>query len=251
MSGPEQIKIKSVGLGNDDWPILENLWNFYEKKGIKTVFFSVGSSERAMADLEIAETLGCPLHIFEVRKEGLTGWSEVQQILKSRKNPDIPLPFSENVNTKWVLPKNIRVQEAIPGPFSGTMEVSDVSYPLLSWDACVQKATSTMNLNEPRIDILKVSLGLGLEKSLVYSLLDTPYRPGLLLIEWTQSPDSDLFTTLSAGHLQNSGYTLLAKKGNHFLYFYNDRCMYEVCSWEQNNVDNPLVAEIVKSTSRT
>lgn len=249
MSTIESIKIKSIGIANDEWPILENLWNFYEKKGIKTVFFSVGSSPRAMADLEIAETLGCPVHIFEVRKEGIDGWNEVQQILKSRKSPDSPSPFSESANTKWVLPKNIRVQNAIPGTFSGSMEISDVSYPVLSWDQCIKNATQTMNIPESRIDILKISLGLGIEKNVLYSLLDTGYRPGLILVEWTEAPDSNIFTTLCAGHLQNSGYTLLAKKGNHFFYLYNDRCLYELCSWEQNNVENPMIAEILKATS--
>lgn len=244
-----QIKIKSIGLQNDNWPILDNLWNFYEKKGIKTVFFSVGSSERAFADLEIAETLGCPIHIFEVREDLIQGWNEVQQILKSRKSPDSPLPFSEKVDTKWVLPKNIRVQNVLPGAFSGTIEIASSSYPVQTWEKCIQTATATMNLQDQRIDILKISLGMGIEKNLLYSLLDTGFRPGMILVDWTETPDSNLFTTLCAGHLQNSGYTLLAKMGNRFVYFYNDRCIYELCSWEQNNVDNPLVAEIVKATS--
>lgn len=246
-----QIKIKSVGIENDKWPILENLWNFYEKKGIKTVFFSVGSSEKAFADLDIAETLGCPIHIFEVRESAVNGWNEVQQILKSRKSPDSPLPFSEKVDTKWVLPKNIRIQNVLPGAFSGTMEIESTSYPVQSWEKCIKTATGSMNLEEQRIDILKISMGLGLERPLLFSLLDTGFRPGILLIDWSESPDSSLFTTLCAGHLQNSGYTLLAKHGNHYLYFFYDRSVYELCSWEQNNVENPLVAEIVKAVSAT
>lgn len=246
-----QIKVKSIGLQNDNWPILDNLWNFYEKKGIKTVFFSVGSSERAFADLEIAETLGCPIHIFEVRENLIQGWNEVQQILKSRKSPDSPLPFSEKVDTKWVLPKNIRVQNVLPGSFNGTVEIASTSYPVQTWEKCIQNAISTMNLQEQRIDILKICLGMGIERNMLFSILDTGFRPGMILVDWTETPDTNLFTTLCAGHLQNSGYTLLAKMGNRFVYFYNDRCIYELCSWEQNNIDNPLVAEIVKATSGT
>jgi hypothetical protein len=251
MAGSNQIKIKSIGIQNNKWPILDNLWNFYEKKGIKTVFFSIGSSENAFADLEIAETLGCPIHIFEVRESAMNGWNEVQQILKSRKSPDSPLPFSEMVDTKWVLPKNIRIQNTLPGTFTGTMEIESTSYPVTTWEKCIQTAVSSMNLTEQRIDILKISLGLGIERSLLFSLLNTGFRPGLLLIDWTDAPDSNLFSTLCAGHLQNSGYTLLAKHGNHFLYFFYDRSVYELCSWEQNNVENPLVAEIVKAVSGT
>lgn len=245
-----QIKIKSIGVQNDNWPMVDNLWNIYEKKGTKTVFFTIGSSEKAFSDLEIAETLGCPIHIFEVRESVVAGWNEVQQILKSRKSPDSPLPFSEKVDTKWVLPKNIRIQNVLPAAFSGTIEIASSQYPVLNWEACVQKAISSMNVADQRIDILKISLGLGLEKSVLYSLLDTGFRPGIILVDWTESPDSNLFTTLCAGHLQNSGYTLLAKLGNRFLYYYNDRCLYELCSWEKNNVDNPIVDEIVKATTK-
>ncbi len=84
---------------------------------------------------------------------------------------------------------------------------------------------------------------------MIYSLLDSPFRPGILLVEWSAMPDDDLQTTLCAGHLQNCGYTLLAKKLNRFFYIYNDRCMYEICSWETNKVENPMVAELSKVLS--
>lgn len=251
MSSDNKIKVKSIGLENDNWPIFENLWNLFEKKGVKTVFFSVGSSAKAMADLEIAETLGCPLHIFEVRESATKDWNEVQQILKSRKSPDSPSPFSEKVDTKWVLPKNIRMHNVLPGAFTGSIEIESVNYPMQTWEKCVQTAITSMNLPDQRIDILKISLGLGIEKSILYSLLDTGFRPAVVLVEWTEAPDSNLFTTLCAGHLQNSGYSLMAKYGNHFLYYFIDKCAYELCSWEQNNVENPLVAELVKAISAT
>jgi len=60
-------------------------------------------------------------------------------------------------------------------------------------------------------------------------------------------PDSDLQTTICAGHLQNCGYTLMAKIGHNFLYMFNSDCIYEICSWESNKYDNPIVAELTNA----
>lgn len=248
--GSQVVKVKLFGVGEDTWPCLENLWDFYSKKGIKTVFLSVGATQNAGADLEIAETLGCPVHIFDVREETEKNWNEVKQILKDRKRPETASEFSEKVDTKWVLPKNIRFNKTMPFYSTGTLLVKDTSYPVTSWEACVSSALSTMNLGEERrLDICKIALGESLEKAAIYSLMDSPYRPGVLLVEWTSMPDEDLHTTLCAGHLQNCGYSLLAKRANRFFYIYNDRCMYEICSWETNKVENPMVAELSKVLS--
>ncbi len=244
------IKVKLFGADSDTWPCLENLWDFYSKKGIKTVFLSIGVTAKAVADLEIAETLGCPVHIFDVREETEKKWEQVKQILKDRKRPEGADDFTEKVDTKWVLPKNIRFNRTMPSFREGTVKIADTSYPLSTWSACVDTATTSMNLGEEkRIDICKIALGEGLEKSMIYSLLDSPFRPGILLVEWSTMPDDDLQTTLCAGHLQNCGYALLANKLNRFFYIYNDRCMYEICSWETNKVENPMVAELSKVLS--
>jgi hypothetical protein len=250
MSSSSAIKVKLFGIGEDTWPCLENLWDFYSKKGIKTVFVSIGASGTAAADLEIAETLGCPVHLFDVREETEKKWESVKQILKDRKRPEGAEEFTEKVDTKWVLPKNIRFNRTMPSFVEGTVKVGENSYSVSTWDACVEKAVATMNLgDEKRIDICKIVLGESLEKSLVYSLMDSAYRPGILLVEWSTMPDENLQTTLCAGHLQTCGYTLLAKRANRFFYVYNDRCMYEICSWETNKVENPMVAELSKLLS--
>ena len=246
----EPIKVKLVGTGEDTWPILENLWGFYTEKGVKTVFVSVGITNNAVADLDIAETLGCPVHLWDVRNEATVAWDEVRQILKDRKRSPEASAFTEGVDTKWVLPKNIRSYTGIPGFYTGTAEILSKSYPTVSLDECVKQCITSMKLDEKRIDILKISLGEGMERALLSALLNTPYRPGLILLEWSVMPDTDIFTSISAGHLQNCGYTLLSNKGNRFLYMFTDRCMYEICSWETNKVANPLVAEIITASQK-
>ncbi len=237
-----------MGVENDKWPMLERLWDLFSAKGIKTVFMSVGAGESALLDLEIAETLGCPLHIFEVRESVLKQWDDVQAILKSRKAPEVAAPFTNGVESKWVLPKNIRVHKELPSFFTGTAVLENVSYPTKDIASCVKDCINSMNLKEEnmRIDLLKICLGNEYEIPILEACLAKGFRPGLLMIEWTNLPDENLASCITAGHLQTCGYTLLGHYGNRFLYLANDKCMYEICSWQMNGIENPMVNEIVK-----
>ena len=199
-----------------------------------------------MADLDIAETLGCPLHIWNFNEAHTANWDEVRQVLKDRKRPTEASPFTEGVDTKWVLPKNVRSYTGVPGFYTAKSEGCS----MISIHDCVKQCTSSMKLDEERIDILKIALVEGWERNVLAALLDTGYRPGLIMVKWSHMPDSHLFTTLAAGHLQNCGYTLLEKDGNRFTYMFIDRCMYEICSWETNKSLNPLVTEIMTASQR-
>ena len=244
-----KIQIKLVGEGTEKWPMLEALWDFFAEKGIKTVFMSIGVGNNPHADLEIAETLGCPLHIFEVRENILKDWETIQTVLKSRKAPETPSDFLQGVDKKWVLPKNIRIHKELPSPYNGTVVLEGTSYPTKDILSCVKDCCETMGLRDEqlRIDLLKISLGNGYELPILHSILTTGSRPGLVLVEWSTLPDESMASCITAGHLQTCGYRLLAHYGNRFLYAANDRCMYEICSWQDNNVDNPMVRDIIKS----
>ena len=63
-----KIEVKLIGKEGDQWPILDKLWDYFSLKGIKVVFASIGTSSSPLTDLEIAETMGCPLHVFAVRE---------------------------------------------------------------------------------------------------------------------------------------------------------------------------------------
>ena len=68
----------------------------------------------------------------------------------------------------------------------------------------------------------------------------------MVLVNWTAAPDIDLRTTLAAGHLQNAGYRLFGKEGTRFLYYFSDNDLYQLCSWEDTRVPNPLLSELVR-----
>lgn len=237
---------------SDPFPILDRIWDIYAGKGIRTVFLTVGASKSVLPDLEIAESLGCPLNVVTLNEAEKGSWSEVAYILKERKREDSASPFSLGAETKWILPKNLRMQEAVPWWENGTIDISGCVSRTQTVRDVMQSIATTMKLkdNANRIDILKidtVASAPGFEKGLLAALLSAGYRPSIILVRWSQMPDVELSTTLAAGHLQNSGYSLIGKIDNKFLYYYTDEDLYQFCSWEGIVAVNPIVTEIVNA----
>jgi hypothetical protein len=247
-----KIPIKLVGSkGSNPIPIFEKLWDFFSLKGIKTVLISLGTSSSPLAELEIAETLGCPLHIVEYNSEKLDNWNKVTEILKNRKESDeTRCSFTSEVINKWVLPKNIRISNKLPHFFTGSIELSGNVIETINLNSYVESICSAMNISteNARVDLLNIQLGDELEQSLLYSFLNNCYRPGFIIVNYTYNPDSHLLSTMVAGHLQNVGYTLIGTENSKFLYVFNDKNAYEYCSYEQKHVENPLIEEIIKAT---
>ena len=246
--------IVTIGAGSSaPFPMFDRAWEIFADKGIRTVFVSIGNSSSSAADLDLAEGIGCPLHIVPLTEKGRAEWAEIAAILKEKKREgdNATHPFSEGAERKWILPKNIRVQEAVPSWEAGSArreaaEIVTIPVKLFADTICKE-----MKLKDDatRIDILKIDAKAewpGLEKSIVAAVLDAGYRPCILLVNWSDAPDVDLSTTLAAGHLQNSGYRLYGKEGTKFLYYFSDNDLYQLCSWEDDKVANPLLNELAR-----
>jgi len=215
----------------DPFPCVNDLYGLYAMKGVRTVFFSVGASPSCLADLEIAETIGCPINILCSTEADSKAWFEVKERLRSHKEGEEP-SFSTGAASKWVLPKNIRVfPELEAGKIFGTVE-----------NACRAMLISE---SDKRIDILKVDLPGGGERAFLYEILDGGFRPATIIVRWSSAPDSSHPTKLVAGHLQNCGYALVGKEGNKYLYYFVDNDMYSTCSWENVGAINPMVDGVV------
>ena len=251
---PQQQKLV-IGLAagtSCEFPIVDQIWDTFGGKGIRTIFLSVGSSDLALPDLELAESLGCRLHCVPLSSEEREKWGEIASILKARKREDAKFSFTEGAEKKWILPKNILIQPTLPWWGAGELQLGSEKVATeqigeqlkrICADAKIKDSTS-------RIDILKVDTSHsapGFELAFLPCLLTAGYRPSIVLVNWTEMPDTNLATTMAAGHLQNSGYRLLAKNGSRFLYYFVDANAYEYCSWEDNTVTNPLMSSIAKS----
>lgn len=257
LEAPISARIVLATIGKDSsspFPMIDRMWEIFSSKGIRTVFISVGSSTSSAPDLDIAECLGCPVHAVPLSEEQAHQWEEVAAILKERKreDPNTKYPFSEGTQAKWILPKNIRIQSSIPWWSNGSLDLSGSSRPTMSVTAMLQSICTTLKLkdNVSRIDILKldtVSVAPGLERGVLAAILDAGFRPGMVLVNWSSRPDVDLSTTIAAGHLQNCGYRLVSTLENKFLYYFTDNDIYQVCSWEDMNCNNPLVNELARA----
>lgn len=237
--------------GSNPLPIIEKLWDFYSSKGNKTVFLNVGTSSSPLAELEIAESLGCPLHIVEPVQENRELWNKVLEILKSRKNTEeTTCDFTTNVSSKWVLAKNLHLYSALPFFYDGLVKINDQMVETVLFKQFVNNICNKMNISEEnsRIDFINLQINSVFERYFLYAMIDSGFYPGLVLVSYNLKPDSDLSTTQVAAHLQNVGYTLLAKEENKFLYLYNNDNIYEIASFENTNVKNPLISEILKAS---
>ena len=216
----------------DPFPCLKDFVLMFQRKGIRTVFFSIGASKSCMADLEIAESIGCPINIICETEAASKNWMEVCHLLKTHKAVAEPLSaeFSVGAETKWVLPKNVRI---LPELVERNLR------------ATVETVCEAMKISETRIDILKIDCYGGAARRVLYEVMDAGFRPALIIIHWSESPDASAPTKIAAGNLQNCGYVLLKKEGTKYLYYFVDNDMYATCSWEIEGAVNPMVDGIV------
>ena len=235
----------------DPFPCINNMWSFYSKKGSRTVFLSIGASESALPDLEIAETLGCPLNVIPITETASQLWSEIGQVIKERARSTTATDFSIGAEEKWILPKNFHILSALPGWSNGHLDLSGVTSPVptkdffrVAEDICQRMA---LKGGEVRLDVLKIDVPEALERPILFAALEAGLRPGIILVKWSKMPNTDVPTSMCAGHLQNCGYQLIKKINNKFAYYYTDKDLYMTCSWEETNCGNPLVKDIVDS----
>jgi hypothetical protein len=221
--------------GGDPFPCIKDLYMIFQKKGIRTVFLSIGASPSCIPELEIAETIGCPVNIICANDSEVAAWDEVKDCLKTHRPATEPLStFSEGSDKKWVLSKNVRV--VATEWKSGTILSS------------VKEACKTMYISDDdtRIDLLKIDMSGGAGRLALYEILDTGFRPSLVMIRWAEEPDSHPGVRVAAGNLQNCGYVLVKKEGLKYLYYYVDNDMYATCSWELEGSVNPMVDAVVQ-----
>lgn len=244
------ISTTTIGSKEEPYPMVANVWDFYSAKGTKTVFVSVGTGKSCLPDLDFAETIGCQLLKLDASEKAVQAWTEIKDVLKNRKVTETTSDFAKAASRKWVLPKNVKVQQCIPSFYKGSIETSEGSVALRTWFDILREHCKEIGLAEEDIhlDILKLDT-CEYQDSILNSLWQSGFRPSLLLVHWNESPDNDLPTLNTAANLQMLGYSLAAKEGKRFLYYFTDTNYYETCSWETpaKRFENPFVSNLVKA----
>ena len=224
----------------------------FARKGIRTVAISIGASDTCIPELEIVEDLGCPINIVPLSSQDRAAWDAVIPMIKAKKiDPESPhASFLKGGDEKWVIPSHIRPQTTVPWWCNGSVLEDCSAIPVKAFVEGLCKSMKIQQENA-RIDLLKIDCvrsAPGFERALLGAILDAGFRPAVLLVHWTESPDEGLATAFAAGHLQNSGYRLLTTaSGNYFVYYFTDNDMYQICSWKNTTVMNPMLNEIVDS----
>jgi hypothetical protein len=220
---PYAEHLKSVkSIAGEEIPFLKDLWSFFSSKGVKTNFFSVNPDASAILDLNICESLGCPIRVLTNSATIETKWSIIAATLKARTiAPEhANLTWLEGIQKRWILPRNLIVKRTA-----------------LEWSTL---ATEAAAIEGNRVDMLKIEGSQEEERSILYSLTDGGFRPGVVLVRYTYDPDENVPSMLVAGHLQMIGYRLVECKGPWFLYLFEDNCFYDSCSWRTTTCQNPL-----------
>lgn len=230
--------VEKIGPETDLFPMLKALWDFYSAKGTKTVFVSIGATTSScQVDLQIAEALGCPIHLFEPDTTMQKRWEEIKTLLRSRKATEETDPYCLPATKRWLLPKNVQIYPCYLFGLSGTMDLSGGQVKLESVRNFVK--------GDGNIDILKIDVAEK-EAQILSSILEQGFRPSLVLIRWSHSPDEDYRTMISAGSLQMLGYELLEHEGNKCLYHFTGETLFDTCSWLKTDCKNPLILELLK-----
>lgn len=218
--------LRMINTLDGDIPFLKDLWSFFSSKGVKTSFLTVNPEQSFLVDLEVCEGLGCPIQIFTNKNAVQERWEAIAKTLKARKiaEEDLDKEWLKGIEKKWILPKNLVVNSTE-----------------FKWESLKDILKSN---SSGRIDLLKIEGTDGLERMLLYSMIECGARPGLILVRYTEDPDTNVPAMLVAGHLQNSGYRLISTNNNWFFYMFNDLCLYDSCSWRDAKVNNPLVQYI-------
>jgi hypothetical protein len=237
--------------GGDLFKVPTDYSDIFAKKGVRTVVLSIGGSANCLPELELAEDLGCPVHIAPLSENERAAWSAAVEVVKT-KTVDEASPHAEflkGADSKWVIPTNLRLKEAIPWWSAGTVG-SVVASPVREF---MEEICGGLRIpaDQTRLDILKidtVSIAPGLERGIISAIIDAGFRPAYIFVRWSESPDETTSAAFTAGHLQNSGYRLLSvSPDNHFVYYFTDSDLYQICSWTNTRVANPMVEELAAS----
>jgi hypothetical protein len=110
-----------IGSKDEPYPMIDQVWDFYSTKGTKTVFVSVGTGNTCLPDLDFAEKLGCKILKCDT-PSATPKWNDVLEVLKTRKLGETISDFAKPASKKWVLPKNLILEESIPSFTNGTIE---------------------------------------------------------------------------------------------------------------------------------
>ena len=221
--------------------VLKDPYNFFNKKSLKAVNIFVGFPDWKR-DLTLFETYSFPTIICDPDNQQ-SEFREIINIKRAKLLEWIKYMKEQDLSRFYVNPKFIAPYVLYPDTKEGTLVNSkNETVPMVSWDKLLQmgdELKGPMKSGDPYFAVCRIHIEN--EVSVVSSLLSSKYRPSLLYIYWSVSPDESQIHCETAGHVQTAGYRLIAVHGGYYLYQYTDQDVYSCCSWTEPSMTHPFL----------
>ena len=229
-------------------PFFKDLHMLFDGQQTSRLFLTITNKPSVwQEDLLICERfLGnmviCPYTQQSSMKEHSDVLELTQDVLKQRmKYPDIKeRPDLVKIAKTWVLRTKVSLG---PDATHFLQPNPEVVHDLL------EPVFTSLEMSDKRIHVLKVEVEDGVERQILYKFLDSGFRPSLLLVKWSFDVDDHVSTAHCAGHLLNSGYSLVNLTNNYALYYFSDQTIYDLCSMKTIGIKNPFMNTILESIS--
>ena len=245
---PEPIcDIKPYDTNPGSHHVLKDIYSFFGKNISSSVALYIGVTDWKQ-DLQLLESYAVPTVVcdpFDTQPE----WRAAVQTNKAKLMDWMKYLKDSNCGNHFVNPKWIEPVVEYPGFYDGTLGAEPNTTKMTSWENLLNKAKALKNTAsasasasiEPHFAVCKIEVS-GEEIPILSSLLATKYRPSLLYLRWTESPDESEPYCQMAGHLQSCGYRLISINQNgFFLYQYSGQDIYSCCSWTNVSFGHPLL----------
>ena len=222
-------------------PMLKDALGFFEYKQGNRIFLTITDTTSVwQEDLGLAERVFADMIVLPIGSSQESELTETQAILKERmKYPGVKEnPVWEQIAKTWVLPGKLSL-----GP-------SDSCFTSLAEDSlkrALEPVFTRLTPGEEKLHIVKVEIANGGERGVLYKILDECFRPSLLLVKWSQDLDEHIPTAHCAGHILASGYAQIAFENGYSLYMFCNDPLYDICSFKDVNLSNPILNAILKS----
>jgi hypothetical protein len=244
-----QSDLKQFSTDPGSFLIFKDIYRFFDEKIKNSVAIHVGCSDWKH-NLQLLESYPIPTVICDPKND-LDDFSLALTTHRSKLMDWMQFLKTSDCGKHFVNPKWISVEQTYPGQFDGTSTIDYIPTQVSSWSTLIQKANQLRGkpTHEVHFALCKIEC-LNHERFILASLLSSPYRPSILYIRWSADPDGDQQTCEAAGHLQSTGYRLLAvQMDGWFIYHYSAQDIYSCCSWTDVGSMHPFVKMMVEQVS--
>lgn len=235
--------------------VLKDVYSFFDKTLLKSLAIYIGCADWKR-DLQLLETYSMPTVVCDSYNEQAE-WRDALETKGTKFMEWLKYLKDNECGNHFVNPKWIKASVEYPSNFSGmrtfTDGESEFQVPVVSWETLIQRANELRGNNkveDPHFAVCRIEL-YGEEIAVVNSLLSSKYRPSLLYIRWSESPDESQQHCETAGHLQTSGYRLFSiNTAGFFMYQYTGQDVYSCCSWTQPSLSHPFISMMRDEVSK-